>query len=1498
MKNKTKTNYLLGILLSVFMIVWIINTTNWATKTVIETNPDSSKLHTPSLFSLFLWNPSNSVEMSVATWSNNLDILNWLIVWKNHTVNWSPKLSVIWWWKNNIINASYAWIGGWQENEINKWENWAIWWWYSNKIWTSNNAKNWVIAWWRNNHDDGWWIILWWKYNKIASLNKGWVILWWQGNSAWPQSLVLWSATTQNPRAWEYSFIWNQKRTTDIDFQASINAENWMLIWTYNPITGVSLVSSWAIRLWQENNNIKWWIHNSWWCIQFYDWNVYNTLGKVSEDSGKCGINTWCQFGIATLHNWDIVTAYSVSYTGNCQNASGQVTCLNWKLVDENNQSDVFVYPYCYNLSDDPIITVTEWYQQCHEWLPDNAEWVNQYFTQELDTNTNTYNSQPEAQFDPSGAKECSYDCKSWYEHENGSCVAKCIWWDEPDSNDSNISKNTSTSQPQEWKYVNPGSELAACQWTCIGGAIREWNKCVPMDAGACSTNITFPNGLCTEGEASDVSIEIQDINNFTKSAYWTWSCWNLSCSGKIPTATFNRELSGQNLKISINKYINGSDSRTYDSVNFSGVTVWFRHNEHLKHPVIYNSISDIYTSTGDWGQYEFAGNPIRYWNKCRRRNWSEYNNCTTDSITPLFWAKDGYIMVEWNDWWTISCSTNPSFPDGLCTQGEASNLSLTIDSSDTSAKSVHWTWKCGTNSCSGYIPTATFNFEDIDDEFIDDHLLITINKNKFWNKINRDNDNINFSGAIIMTPDLYLQYTSSDKTLKKQWFGWIDISYISIIYGTTNKCRTYGWPWLIPSNCNSAQNISTFWTKDGYIMLPWDYNNHSEDVAYLLPWPDINKKMIELADKKPNNIKAFRFTERNWIDTTQVISTPDSPYPVYITYDRYNQTIYYYSDAKIIYMNQNSSSMFSGLINLENVPWLSTDLVDRNIHHTLDTSKVTDMSSMFRWCKTLTNISALSKWNTSSVTDINHIFHDCESLTNISALKNWTTNRVTNMAGVFYNCLRLTNISPLANWKNNTNNVTSMWGLFSNCQNLQDISALSNWKTDSLTDMTSMFYNTKIKNISALKNWKTNRVTSMSEMFFNCTELTDASWLSEWNTNQVANMTRMFENCSELTNLNLSNWNTSSVTNMNEMFYNCPNLETIFASESFKTSNVSNSTNMFTNSTEIEWWQWTTYSSSHVNKEYARIDCGPSKPGYFSRKDGDYSSCIEGTFHNTTADDSIKFDILWTTAWIDSNPEFGCIKNWQFIPAWGWYNDLFTNHCTFTNTNTVAFEIFRSNQDWAPDDYNEWYNKYTVTKENMLWYDGSFITKVGLWYTDKAGTNKNEKIYYIYATATENQKAINYYNSLKDENWIIDGNISRSPIPWVTPYWAYIRITAPDGTYKQYALKMDDDYHLYWNLNGFDSYYTLYPYPSHVINSIDYYWPVNRTIETRNNKFGSINFWGTGSWKFYAILHTNSALPDIAFPYELYQTYHNKTNSIWTPMSYYKLTQTNNNTY
>ena len=72
------------------------------------------------------------------------------------------------------------------------------------------------------------------------------------------------------------------------------------------------------------------------------------------------------------------------------------------------------------------------------------------------------------------------------------------------------------------------------------------------------------------------------------------------------------------------------------------------------------------------------------------------------------------------------------------------------------------------------------------------------------------------------------------------------------------------------------------------------------------------------------------------------------------------------------------------------------------------DTSKVTNMSGMFKGCRNLTNLD-LSSFNTSNVTDMSRMFNLCYGLTNLD-LSNFDTSKVTNMSVMFCCCESLTN--------------------------------------------------------------------------------------------------------------------------------------------------------------------------------------------------------------------------------------------------------------------------------------------------------------------------------------------------------------------------------------------------------------------------------------------------------------------------------------------------------
>ena len=240
------------------------------------------------------------------------------------------------------------------------------------------------------------------------------------------------------------------------------------------------------------------------------------------------------------------------------------------------------------------------------------------------------------------------------------------------------------------------------------------------------------------------------------------------------------------------------------------------------------------------------------------------------------------------------------------------------------------------------------------------------------------------------------------------------------------------------------------------------------------------------------------------------------------------------------------TAKWFSGFSKLANI---------KNIEN-LNTSRVTNMRSMFMSCKALVTLD-LSNFDTSNVTDMQAMFANCNALTNLD-LSSFDTSGVTNMYWMFMNCKALTNLN-LSTF--DTSNVTTMQAMFSNCNSLTNLD-LNSFDTSNVTIMSAMFSNCYSLTDLDLSSFNTSSVTRMSGMFSYCNSLTDLD-LSSFDTSSVTNMSSMFANCSALTSLNLSSFNTSSVTTMQAMFMDCSALTSLDLSN-FDTNNVTTMSFMF----------------------------------------------------------------------------------------------------------------------------------------------------------------------------------------------------------------------------------------------------------------------------------------------------------------------------------------------
>ena len=111
------------------------------------------------------------------------------------------------------------------------------------------------------------------------------------------------------------------------------------------------------------------------------------------------------------------------------------------------------------------------------------------------------------------------------------------------------------------------------------------------------------------------------------------------------------------------------------------------------------------------------------------------------------------------------------------------------------------------------------------------------------------------------------------------------------------------------------------------------------------------------------------------------------------------------------------------------------TELIEVEGIQYLDTSQVTDMSSMFRSCNSLESLD-LSTFDTSKVTSMENMFTRCGALTELN-LQNFTTQNVTSFKEMFFNCPELT-VLDLSSFV--TEKLTEAGGMFANCTKLGTI--------------------------------------------------------------------------------------------------------------------------------------------------------------------------------------------------------------------------------------------------------------------------------------------------------------------------------------------------------------------------------------------------------------------------------------------------------------------------
>ena len=218
----------------------------------------------------------------------------------------------------------------------------------------------------------------------------------------------------------------------------------------------------------------------------------------------------------------------------------------------------------------------------------------------------------------------------------------------------------------------------------------------------------------------------------------------------------------------------------------------------------------------------------------------------------------------------------------------------------------------------------------------------------------------------------------------------------------------------------------------------------------------------------------------------------------------------------------------------------------------------------------------------------------------------NINTSLVQSMASLFYGDSSLLSID-LSNF--DISSVTTMQAMFANCSSLTSVD-LSMLHAGNITNIASIFVGCTNLTVANLSGLGSDYLTAAYSMFSDCTNI-NTMMMSGFNFGS-ASLSGAFSGITSLEILDLSDVDISNVTAMNGMVNNDSNLTTIYVSNTWNVTNVTNSDGLFWGCTSLVGGNGTRYidkanaaesgDTSYHDITYAVIDT-PSTPGYLTLK-------------------------------------------------------------------------------------------------------------------------------------------------------------------------------------------------------------------------------------------------------------------------------------------------------
>ena len=402
--------------------------------------------------------------------------------------------------------------------------------------------------------------------------------------------------------------------------------------------------------------------------------------------------------------------------------------------------------------------------------------------------------------------------------------------------------------------------------------------------------------------------------------------------------------------------------------------------------------------------------------------------------------------------------------------------------------------------------------------------------------------------------------HTNNLTNMKEMFYGsyswnfidlsWLDLSSVGTMYQMFKNAKD------IKKVSFKNANLKKVWTMENMFYEAKDI----EEVDF--EWAEFENLVTMKGMFEETNIKEFNFTGKNlkyWISFWNMFRNAKNLEKVNFSNNIINWTTTMttmFDYATGLKEADFSNNKINWTVDMWNMFWGTTNLIEVNFK----------------------NLEA--KW-----WSMGSVFYNCSSLEKID-FSNMKISWWFNMWTFFYQADNLKEVNfsnSIFNWNWN------YWSFISRAPNLEKVD-FSNTVFSWWGNMYTFFYDTnslKEANFSWTKfiwnynlQWMFADKPNLEKINFENSEINGDMYMKE-----------MFKDTTKLKELDLTSWDTSKITNMNSMFKWATNLKTIYVWNNFKTTSVTDSENMFSWAISIVWWNWTTYNSEKIDKEYAVID-------------------------------------------------------------------------------------------------------------------------------------------------------------------------------------------------------------------------------------------------------------------------------------------------------------------